>query len=1171
MLRYIIASFIFFLSANFLYAQKELQVLTPNAASLSKYAEYPVSNYTGIPQISIPLYTLKTNVIDIPIALSYHASGVRVTESPSWAGLGWTLNAGGVITRVVKGYPDDYSSDNFGFANAGIKSKIRASSLSDYNTVFDETERLMMEASAPSVTTIDDPISEPIDTEFDLFYYNFLGHTGKFTFNNEGKIHLLQESNLKIEYINKKFKITDGLGVVYTFNDVEEDNIVFSSFPDMVAHFSSSWNLTTIFNPTTSSEVHFNYQNYVNGGAFNNIDNEPAFYYDHMKLFDDSFFYGDDAVSELNLAGEPANWQIYFKTMLHQHQRNLNGANNKTMKVLSSIISQSDTVHVYHKYTKPELLVKSYISCILDSLTVNSSNNKVFKARFIFDFFEGANQSVGKYKLKSLLIDDKAYNFQYYETYNGKSPFHDLPLGVQRGRDLYGYYNGEDAAPVEPYFKPYQFYNYSETRLYNPTLFFATNNSSFRNPDWKYAQVGMLKEIQEPTGGKTLFEYEGNEFSNIGYLGANKIDNDENIQLRFDSLNTKRASAISSMNPYEQPATNVVEFLLHSDQNVSITTNIGMTPSLIGPNISLSEYLNYIGLNPNSFAKCLIKKFNNTTAQFDVIYERNYNAVDYIGTPYDDDNFNYKKNQSRFTENTSLLLSEGRYVIENSCLGPLYQSNLQVQTKFNYKTGNIYNGYGLRIKKISYLAAEAPAIVKNYSYGAGGNSSGVLETPIINVIPKIQYFNRSKPMVLYGFSGAFVERSLFLDMYKNTPVNVLNHSGIVIGYADVAESMDDGRKTVYHYATGARNPLNGYEVGGDEYEVRDYLNNKMYTNITRDNSPFRGILRETDYYDAANQIKKKVFSDYYGGEMPGFESMSMVLIPKSVPNRQPLNSLINPGAYSLINLEPSYVHTYGVNNSKLRDSIVNYFQTGIVTEVTRYEYNFEQQFLPVKITARNSQGTQNSTLFRYPKYFADTAIYNKMANELNIVEQVIEKKEYVNDNLVSAIKTHFGNPNGNVVVPSFVQKSIGTEPYKDEVKFLNYDSNGNLLSFKSVSGIDVCYVYSYSNKLLIAEIKNVNYNTIQTVLGGTGTISNFANSSPSDTEVINFVNTLRSSPLLKDALITTYTYKPLVGVTSQTDAKGMTTYYEYDVFGRLKYVRDQNGNILKQTDYHYKN
>lgn len=52
--------------------------------------------------------------------------------------------------------------------------------------------------------------------------------------------------------------------------------------------------------------------------------------------------------------------------------------------------------------------------------------------------------------------------------------------------------------------------------------------------------------------------------------------------------------------------------------------------------------------------------------------------------------------------------------------------------------------------------------------------------------------------------------------------------------------------------------------------------------------------------------------------------------------------------------------------------------------------------------------------------------------------------------------------------------------------------------------------------------------------------------------------------------ITTYTYKPLIGLTSTTDPKGMTTYYEYDSFQRLKYIKDQNGNILKSYDYHYK-
>lgn len=55
-----------------------------------------------------------------------------------------------------------------------------------------------------------------------------------------------------------------------------------------------------------------------------------------------------------------------------------------------------------------------------------------------------------------------------------------------------------------------------------------------------------------------------------------------------------------------------------------------------------------------------------------------------------------------------------------------------------------------------------------------------------------------------------------------------------------------------------------------------------------------------------------------------------------------------------------------------------------------------------------------------------------------------------------------------------------------------------------------------------------------------------------------------------DATMTTCTYDPLVGKTSETDANNITSYYEYDEFQRLKRIKDQYGSIIKQYIYYYK-
>ena len=78
--------------------------------------------------------------------------------------------------------------------------------------------------------------------------------------------------------------------------------------------------------------------------------------------------------------------------------------------------------------------------------------------------------------------------------------------------------------------------------------------------------------------------------------------------------------------------------------------------------------------------------------------------------------------------------------------------------------------------------------------------------------------------------------------------------------------------------------------------------------------------------------------------------------------------------------------------------------------------------------------------------------------------------------------------------------------------------------------------------------------------------------SPSSASLDN----LRTSTQLTNCMITTWTYRPLVGVTSSTDSSGVSTYYDYDGLGRLKEIYQYEGNVvspnnkqvIKQYTYH---
>lgn len=95
------------------FRQGETQVLSPSAYEMGKYGKVPVSYFNGLPNISVPLTEVRAKGYTLPVYLTYYAGGNRPDQHPGWVGQGWTLHAGGSITRIIKGSKDDMSKEEY--------------------------------------------------------------------------------------------------------------------------------------------------------------------------------------------------------------------------------------------------------------------------------------------------------------------------------------------------------------------------------------------------------------------------------------------------------------------------------------------------------------------------------------------------------------------------------------------------------------------------------------------------------------------------------------------------------------------------------------------------------------------------------------------------------------------------------------------------------------------------------------------------------------------------------------------------------------------------------------------------------------------------------------------------------------------------------------------------
>ena len=241
------------------------------ASNIGATGSIGVDLYTGMAQISVPICTLPAKELKLPVSLVYTgAKGIKVQDYASSVGLGWQLNAGGNVSRVVRGFPDEQSNGYLGSGQWGL---VVAGELSNTTT--------WTSAQATALTGIQSngSVGYPTaDGEPDLYYVRTPYFSFEFTFDEHGNPIFSNYNGFQIK--NSLFAYSSGAnGGSFLVIDDKGNQYYFGSSSSSIETttaqiygtnytFGSTWYLDKIVSYDGRDVINLTYNNYFTSDVF---------------------------------------------------------------------------------------------------------------------------------------------------------------------------------------------------------------------------------------------------------------------------------------------------------------------------------------------------------------------------------------------------------------------------------------------------------------------------------------------------------------------------------------------------------------------------------------------------------------------------------------------------------------------------------------------------------------------------------------------------------------------------------------------------------------------------------------------------------------------------------------------------------------------------------------